>query len=174
MIYRGFKDVKDSIDPAISEEQARTVMAAFQQQLQEEQMKKMQQDAVENEILGQKFLEDNLAREGVKELPSGLQYKVLASGSGESPELESQVKAKYAGRLIDGTQFDTSDDDPRGFREFGVNQVIPGWTEALQLMKPGDKWEIYIPGNLAYGQAGRGPSIPPNATLIFELELLEV
>lgn len=120
-----------------------------------------------------KFLEDNSKAEGVVTLPSGLQYKVLKSGSGATPTAEDTVRTHYEGKLVDGTVFDSS--YQRGQpAEFPVGGVISGWTEALQKMKVGDKWQLFIPSNLAYGEAGAGGVIPPHATLIFDIELLEV
>lgn len=120
-----------------------------------------------------KFLEDNKKAEGVVTLPSGLQYKVLKAGEGATPGAEDMVRTHYRGQLIDGTVFDSSYD--RGEpAEFPVGGVIKGWTEALQKMKVGDKWQLFIPSELAYGEAGAGGVIPPNATLIFEIELLDV
>jgi FKBP-type peptidyl-prolyl cis-trans isomerase FklB len=108
----------------------------------------------------------------VKVLPSGLQYKVIKEGTGQTPTADDKVRTHYSGKLINGTEFDSSYKRSKP-AEFAVRGVIPGWTEALQLMKEGGKWELYIPSNLAYGERGR-PSIPPNSTLIFEIELLEV
>ncbi|MCK5913329.1 MAG: FKBP-type peptidyl-prolyl cis-trans isomerase, partial [Desulfuromusa sp.] len=106
-------------------------------------------------------------------LESGLQYKVIKAGEGASPTAESQVQVHYSGKLLDGTEFDSS--YKRGEpATFPVNQVIAGWTEALQLMKEGDKWQVVIPSELAYAERGAPPTIPPNATLIFEVELLKV
>lgn len=120
-----------------------------------------------------KFLEENKKAEGVTTLPSGLQYKVLASGDGPTPGPEDTVRTHYKGTLIDGTVFDSSYD--RGEpAEFPVGGVIKGWTEALQKMKVGDKWQLVIPSELAYGEAGAGGVIPPGATLVFEIELLDV
>ena len=120
-----------------------------------------------------KYLEDNKKVEGVVTLPSGLQYKVLKAGDGATPGAEDMVRTHYKGQLIDGTVFDSSYD--RGEpAEFPVGGVIKGWTEALQKMKVGDKWQLVIPSELAYGEAGAGGVIPPNATLVFEIELLDV
>ena len=122
---------------------------------------------------GNAFLEQNKGRNGVSVTESGLQYEVLKQGSGEKPGDADQVRVHYHGTLIDGTVFDSSVD--RGEPVvFGVNQVIPGWTEALQLMPVGSKWKIYLPANLAYGEQGAGNDIGPNSTLIFEVELLEI
>jgi FKBP-type peptidyl-prolyl cis-trans isomerase FklB len=121
----------------------------------------------------EKFLSDNKLKDGVRTTPSGLQYKIITEGRGNTAGEKSTVKVNYRGRLIDGTEFDSSykNNAPASFR---VNQVIKGWTEALQLMSSGSKWELYIPQELAYGSAGQGAKIPPYATLIFEIELLEI
>src|SRR5690554_977213 len=122
---------------------------------------------------GNAFLEQNKSRSEVKTTPSGLQYEILEEGDGPVPAAEDQVRVHYHGTLIDGTVFDSSVD--RGETTvFGVNQVIPGWTEALQLMPVGSKWKVYIPAELAYGERGAGGAIEPNSTLIFEVELLEI
>ena len=122
---------------------------------------------------GMKFLEANKAKEGVKTTASGLQYKILTQGQGKSPGITDRVTVHYTGKLVDGTVFDSSIQrgQPSTFR---VNQVIPGWTEALRLMKEGDKWIVYVPYSLGYGERGYPPQIPPFATLIFEVELLKV
>lgn len=122
---------------------------------------------------GNAYLEQNKSRSEVKTTPSGLQYEILEEGDGPVPSAEDQVRVHYHGTLIDGTVFDSSVD--RGEPAvFGVNQVIPGWTEALQLMPVGSKWKVYIPAELAYGERGAGGAIEPNSTLIFEVELLEI
>merc|ERR1719168_306215 len=123
---------------------------------------------------GLKFLEENKSKEGVVELPSGLQYKVLRAGDGDShPTKDSPCECHYSGTLIDGTKFDSSYD--RGApTTFAPNQVIKGWTEAMQLMVQGDKWEMYIPMELAYGPNGKPPKIPAAATLIFEMEIVKI
>jgi FKBP-type peptidyl-prolyl cis-trans isomerase FklB len=123
--------------------------------------------------LGKNFLENNKKNEGVIVTASGLQYKVLTQGTGKMPTPNSNVTVHYTGKLIDGTVFDSS--VQRGTpADFGVTQVIRGWTEALQLMKEGDKWILYIPYDLAYGERGAGGSIPPYSALIFEVELIKV
>ena len=122
---------------------------------------------------GEMFLKMNKERAGVTTLDSGLQYEVLASGTGRKPKATDKVRCHYEGRLVDGTMFDSSVE--RGEPAvFGVNQVIAGWVEALQLMSEGDKWKLYIPYNLGYGEHGAGAAIPPYSTLVFEVELLEV
>ena len=122
---------------------------------------------------GETFLADNAKKEGVKSTATGLQYKVLKSGKGKTPKATDTVKTHYHGRLIDGTVFDSSVDRGEPV-SFPVNQVIPGWTEALQLMKEGDKWQLYIPSKLAYGERGAGGKIGPNSTLIFDVELISI
>jgi FKBP-type peptidyl-prolyl cis-trans isomerase FklB len=124
-------------------------------------------------VEGEKFLEDNIKQEGVRQTESGLQFKVLQPGTGAIPTRQDRVRVHYTGRLLDGTVFDSSvqRDQPA---EFPVNGVIPGWIEALLLMPVGSRWELYIPHNLAYGERGAGASIPPFSALIFEVELLEI
>lgn len=119
------------------------------------------------------YLDENAQKDGVTVTESGLQYKVLESGNGATPTRQDQVKVHYAGRLIDGTEFDSSYRRGESIT-FGVTQVIPGWTEALMLMKEGDKWEIALPYTIAYGEGGAGANIPPYATLVFDVELIEV
>lgn len=122
---------------------------------------------------GRKFLEENATREGVTVLPSGLQYEILEAGSGDKPGPRSMVTVHYEGRLADGKVFDSSYQRGKP-ATFGVHQVIPGWTEALQLMPAGSKWRVYIPQELGYGARGAGGAIPPYAALVFDVELLAV
>lgn len=130
-------------------------------------------EAQKNLEEGNAFLEENKTREGVHTTESGLQYEVLKEGTGEKPSADDRVKVQYHGTLLDGTVFDSSVE--RGEpATFGVSQVIPGWTEALQMMKEGAKWKIYLPADIAYGERGAGQDIGPNTTLIFEVELLEI
>jgi len=164
--------------PSLSEEQIDEAVAIFRDQMmaKEQAMQKEQEGMVAlqsdtNAIEGAEFLALNGAKEGVTTTASGLQYRVLTAGTGSTPTAESTVEVHYAGRLLDGTEFDSS--IKRGVpTQFGVTQVIAGWTEGLQLMTEGSKWEFYIPADLAYGPGGTGP-IGPNATLIFEVELLQ-
>ncbi len=135
---------------------------------------KMQAEADEaNKEAGKKFLADNAKKEGIKVTQSGLQYEVLTEGKGDKPKETDTVRCHYEGRLIDGNVFDSSfkRNQPA---DFPVNQVIPGWVEALQLMPVGSKWRLYIPSDLAYGEHGAGDLIGPNMTLIFDVELLEI
>ena len=141
-------------------------------ELQQEKMKKTRRGIGDQKKKGEEFQAANKKKKGVTTLPSGLQYLVLKEGNGRRPTATDKVEVHYHGTLVDGTVFDSSVD--RGEPgQFAVNQVIPGWTEVLQLMKEGSKWRVVIPSNLAYGQEGR-PDIGPNQTLIFEIELLKV
>jgi FKBP-type peptidyl-prolyl cis-trans isomerase len=143
--------------------------AAMQHYMQATMMKR---SAVAKEQ-SQKFLNENKMRDGVKSTATGLQYKVVSQGAGKSPTTADRVTVHYTGKLVDGTIFDSSVQrgQPSTFR---VNQVIPGWTEALQMMKEGDKWTLYIPYTLGYGERGSPPQIPPFSTLIFDVELMKV
>lgn len=145
-----------------------------QQELMDQQMAENQAAAADTLAAGQEFLSQNGGRGEVVSLDSGLQYEILESGSGgDSPSAADAVLAHYHGTLIDGTVFDSSvdRDEPA---QFMLSQVIPGWTEALQLMSVGDKWRLFLPSDLAYGESSPTPAIPPNSVLIFEVELLEV
>lgn len=174
----GFSDGLAGNQPAISEEVIAETVAEFQAQMTAKQEEQQKQAAESMAIAGEanlkegtEFLAANGAKEGVVTTESGLQYKVITAGSGALPTVDSVVEVHYAGRLLDGTEFDSS--IKRGVpAQFGVTQVIAGWTEALQLMSEGSKWELYIPADLAYGPGGTGP-IGPNQTLIFEVELLK-
>ena len=153
-------------EPAMTPAEAQQVLNDYFTKLQEEQTAALKAE-------GEAFLAQNAKNEGVVTLPSGLQYKVLKSGNGATPKASDSVECHYEGRLISGTVFDSS--YQRGeTATFGVTQVIAGWVEALQLMKEGDKWQLYIPYNLAYGERGAGAQIPPFATLIFDVELIKV
>ncbi len=153
-------------DALISDEEANTMVNNFFQN----ESKKVAQKNLEE---GNAFLEKNKTREGVVTTESGLQYEIITEGKGPKPTADDQVKVDYTGTLIDGTVFDSSVDRGQP-ATFGVGQVIPGWTEALELMPVGSKWKIYIPADLAYGERGAGSTIGPNAALIFEVELLEI
>ena len=175
----GLEDSLLGKEPRLTEEEAQAVIEALIQEQQAnaaEQQKAAEEERAaqseKNKQEGAEFLAANMAKEGVMTTESGLQYKVLVEGSGESPTAEDTVQVNYRGTLIDGTEFDSS--YSRGEpTEFKVGAVIAGWTEALQMMKEGDKWELYIPSDLAYGDRGAGPHIGPDAVLIFEVELLK-
>jgi len=159
--------------PKMTYDEAKEEIRKFFTAMEERQRAEAAKMAEVNEKAGKEYLEKNGAREGVLTTPSGLQYEILEQGNGPKPEAHDQVKVHYTGKLIDGTVFDSSVE--RGEpATFGVTQVIPGWVEALQLMNAGSKWRLFIPSNLAYGPNGAGGVIGPNATLIFDVELLEV
>lgn len=163
------RDVLDGNELQLTVVEMRSVMAGIQQRVQA----KRQEVANQAKADGDAFLAANKDKDGVVTLESGLQYKVLKSGSGKQPSAEDTITAHYKGTLIDGEVFDSS--YQRGApATFGVNQVIPGWTEILQLMHEGDKWQVYIPSELAYGERGAGQDIGPNETLIFDIELISV
>ena len=160
-------------EPKMSYNEAKATIQEFFTELQKKQEAAAAAMADVNAKAGQEFLDANGKRVEVKTMPSGLQYEILEAGEGESPKAGDTVKVHYTGKLIDGTVFDSSVD--RGEpATFGVTQVIPGWVEALQLMKPGAKWRLCIPSQLAYGPQGAGGIIGPNQTLIFDVELIEV
>lgn len=168
----GLKDALAGEKPALSQAEMKKIFAAFQQRMSQKQAAKQAKEAAANLAKGTTFLEANKTKEGVKVLPSGLQYKVITEGTGNTPTTSDKVKTNYRGTLIDGKEFDSS--YKRGKpAEFPVTGVIKGWTEALQLMKEGGKWELYIPANLAYSTRPR-PGIPANSALIFEIELIEI
>ena len=172
-VVAGIKAILKDEKPVLSDSQVQAVMTSFQAKLSAKRDSARNAQADENKKAGDKFLEENKTKKGVKVTESGLQYLVMEKGKGESPKLTNKVKCHYRGTLLDGTEFDSS--HKRGQpAEFPVNGVIKGWTEALQLMKPGAKWKLFIPSDLAYGPRGAGGKIGPNATLIFEIELLEV
>jgi peptidyl-prolyl cis-trans isomerase len=164
---QAIKDVLEGNQTAISHTEARDIVNKYFAELEE----KMNAANIE---AGKKFLEENKKREGVVTLPSGLQYEVITEGNvGHYAKATDQVQCHYEGTLIDGTLFDSS--IKRGQpATFGVNQVIPGWVEALQLMPEGAKWKLYIPSDLAYGAQGAGEMIPPHSTLVFEVELQKI
>lgn len=173
ILMQGIKDAVSGQQKLLTDEQMQDVMMAFNQkrmaQIKEEEKAKGSIKKAE----GIKFLEENSRKEGVITLASGLQYKSLVKGDGPSPKPEDRVKVHYTGTLINGTKFDSSYDrnEPA---VFGVTQVIKGWTEALQLMRVGDKWQLFIPSELAYGENGAGGVIGPNEVLVFEVELLGI
>jgi len=173
LIAKGLKDGYGGGKTILTEDQARQAIADFQKTLMAKQAETMQKLSEKNKADGEKFLAENGKKEGVKTLPSGLQYKEIAPGTGKSPKTTDTVTTHYKGALIDGTEFDSS--YKRGEPvSFPVSGVIAGWTEALQLMKEGAKWQLFVPSNLAYGERGAGREIGPNATLIFEVELISI
>jgi FKBP-type peptidyl-prolyl cis-trans isomerase FklB len=173
MLFKGLKDAFTDQKLALSDSEIQQVMMAFQQEMMAKQSQKAGELAEKNQKEGAEFLAANKKKDSVITLPSGLQYKVLVEGSGKMPTISDTVTTNYRGTLIDGTEFDNS--YKRGEpATFPVRGVIPGWTEALQHMKVGAKWLLFVPSGLAYGEQGAGQTIGPNATLIFEVELLSI
>ena len=170
---QGLKDGLAGAEAKMSDEERQKALVELGQEMKAKQEAKMKAETEKNRKEGQEFLAANAKKEGVKVVESGLQYKVLQEGQGESPGPEDTVTVNYKGSVIDGTVFDST--EKRGQpATFALNQVIKGWSEALQLMKPGAKWMIYLPADLAYGDRGAGPVIGPGKTLIFEVELISV
>jgi FKBP-type peptidyl-prolyl cis-trans isomerase FklB len=162
ILAKGIQDALGGAKSLLTDQEMQETMVAFQKELMEKHKKQ-----------GEDFLAENKKKEGVKTLPSGLQYKVIKAGTGKKPKADDTVTANYRGTLIDGMEFDSSykRGQPATFR---VSGVIPGWTEALQLMEEGAKWQLFVPSNLAYGQRGAGKVIGPDTALIFEIELVSI
>ena len=173
IMSRAIKDQLSGTEPLLGQEEAAEVKQTVMNRVQAKMQEDRQNDALENASAEEAFLDSNATREGVITTESGLQYEILEKGEGKNPEATDRVSVHYRGTLLDGTVFDSSYE--RGSpATFGVNQVIPGWTEALQLMSVGSKYKLYIPSKLAYGMRGAGQKIGPNQCLIFEVELLEI
>jgi len=169
----GIRDAVSGNKPLLTENEIKETMMAFQKEMMAKQAEKAKAAAEKNSKEGETFLAENKKKEGVKTTESGLQYKVIKAGDGPTPKAADTVSVNYRGTLIDGTEFDSS--YKRGeAASFPVNGVMKGWTEALQLMKVGSKYQLFIPSNLAYGERGAGQQIGPNSTLIFEVELLSI
>lgn len=171
MVFKGFNDAQAKADTIFTEEQVGKIMTVWQQCNSAKKMAIAEKENAENVKLGEEFLAANKTKEGVIETASGLQYKILKQGTGDSPDDNDMVSVHYTGTLIDGTVFDSSRERGEPI-EFQVSGVIPGWTEALKLMKVGSQFMLYIPSKLAYGDKKTGP-IPAGSTLIFDVELLE-
>jgi len=171
-LIAGLTDALRGTPPKWNDAQLQECRQRFEQEMRMKTTNRVQQMADQNTKQAQQFLAQNKQQPGVQATASGLQYKVLKQGAGASPALTDTVRCHYRGTLLDGTEFDSSyGGDPA---EFPVNQVIPGWTEALQLMKVGDKWQLFVPAELAYGMQPPGPPIQPNSLLVFEVELLGI
>jgi FKBP-type peptidyl-prolyl cis-trans isomerase FklB len=172
-LVKGVKDAYAGGKFLMTDQEMAEALMAFQKEMMAKQQELAKKLGEKNQKEGEAFLAENKAKEGVTVLPSGLQYKVTKAGTGKKPKATDTVTVHYRGTLIDGTEFDSS--YRRGQPvSFPVNGVIPGWTEALQLMEEGAKWQVFIPSKLAYGDRGAGPQIGPNATLIFEIELISI
>ena len=172
-VGRGLADAFAGGNTLLTEDEMRTVLASAQEEYRKKQAAVRAEKAQAALKDGEAFLAANKSKEGIITLPSGLQYKILKAGTGEKADADDTVVCNYRGTLIDGTEFDSS--YKRGQpATFQLNGVIKGWVEALQLMKEGSKWDLYVPSNLAYGERAAGGAIGPNSTLIFEVELLKV
>lgn len=173
-LLQGIKDAwVDSSKRMLTLAETQKTMMTWQQEMQAKQMEKQRAAGAKNREEGEKFLAENKKEPGIVTLPSGLQYKVIKEGNGPKPRNDQKVVANYVGMLVNGQEFDSSQKHGQP-AEFAITGVIPGWTEALQLMKVGSKWKLFIPANLAYGDQGAGGMIAPGSTLIFEIELLAV
>jgi len=173
LVSQGLKDAMSGGKTRLTEQEAQAVLAEVQTAVNKERQEKMQKVADSNKAQGEAFLAANKTKPGVVTLPSGLQYKILKEGTGPKPTATDTVSSNYRGTLINGTEFDSSEKHG-GAAKFGVSQVIKGWTEALQLMPVGSKWQLFVPSNLAYGERGAGGDIGPDATLIFDVELVSI
>jgi FKBP-type peptidyl-prolyl cis-trans isomerase len=173
LVAQGLKDAAAGTKTRLTEDEAKAVLTEVQTEVRKQQQEKAKEAADKNKAEGDAFLAANKTKEGVVTLPSGLQYKILKAGTGPKPTATDTVVCNYRGTLINGTEFDSSDKHGQA-ATFGVGQVIPGWTEALQLMPVGSKWQLFIPSNLGYKERGAGADIGPNATLIFEVERLSI
>jgi FKBP-type peptidyl-prolyl cis-trans isomerase len=174
LMYQGMVDAQSGEDTLMTQDEMMAALQTFQDTIMQRQQEKAERETTENLAAGEAFLAENATKEGVQITESGLQYRVIEEGSGANPSATSSVTVHYRGTLIDGTEFDSS--YSRGEpATFGLNQVIPGWTEGLQLMNVGSKYEFVIPSDLGYGERGtQGGSIGPNATLIFQVELISI
>ncbi len=173
VLAQGIKDIIDSNKTLLTETEAQEVLMAFQKRLMAKHEEMMKGQGDKNKIAGEEFLAANKTKEGVVTLPNGLQYKVITMGTGKKPKATDNVTVHYRGTLIDGTEFDSSigRGEPTSFQ---LDQVIKGWTEGVQLMPVGSKFEFYIPSDLGYGDRSAGQLIQPNSTLIFEVELISI
>jgi FKBP-type peptidyl-prolyl cis-trans isomerase FklB len=172
-LVQGLNDAINEKEPLLTNEEMRSLIVARREKAREEQMQKLLEIRAKNAEEATTFLKENGQKEGIKTTESGLQYKVLQEGDGVTPKEDDTVTVHYRGTFIDGKEFDSSYSrgEPQTFQ---ANGVIKGWTEALQMMKVGSKWQIFVPPSLAYGRGGLGTTIPPNKLLIFEIELLSV
>ncbi len=173
ILTKGINDALSGDKPLLTEQEFRDTMSKFKKEMMAKQANQAKEAGANNKEAGEAFLAANKKKDGIVTLPSGLQYKVIKDADGDSPKATDSVTVNYRGTLIDGSEFDSS--YKRGQpATFKVNQVIAGWTEALQLMKTGTKWELYIPSNLAYGERGASRQIGPHSALVFEVELISI
>lgn len=173
IMIKGLKDGLSDAKPEMSEEELRQIITSVQQEIRQKQVQAREAAATENKTKGEAFLAENAKKEGVVALPDGLQYKILTPGQGKKPAETDTVLCNYRGTFLDGTEFDSSARAGKPV-PFQVKNVIPGFREALQLMPVGSKWQLFVPSSLAYGERGAANVIGPNATLIFEVELVGI
>jgi FKBP-type peptidyl-prolyl cis-trans isomerase FklB len=173
IVQQGLKDALSDAKPQMSEEELRQVITSLQQEIRQKQMQMQEAAAAENKTKGDAFLAENAKKQGMVVLPDGLQYKILTTGQGKKPVESDTVLCNYKGTFVDGTEFDSSTRAGKPV-PFQLKSVIPGFKEVLQLMPVGSKWQVFVPSNLAYGERGAGGVIGPNATLIFEIELVSI
>jgi FKBP-type peptidyl-prolyl cis-trans isomerase FklB len=173
IMAKGLQDGMSGGTLLLTEDQMKEVLNKFQRELMTKRTAEFSKKADENKAKGEDFLKDNKQKQGIVTLPSGLQYKIITEGKGEKPGKEDTVTVEYTGKLINGEVFDSSERTGKP-ATFKLSQVIPGWTEALQLMPVGSTWEVYVPANLAYGDKSVGGPIGPNETLIFNIHLISV
>ncbi len=173
VMAQGISDAMGHGKPLLTDDQMKEVLTKFQKDIMAKRATEMGKKSAENLAVGTKFLTENKAKEGVVALPSGLQYKIIKNGTGAKPTKEDTVTVEYTGHLISGEVFDSTEKTGKP-ATFKLSQVIPGWTEALQLMPAGSTWEIYVPATLAYGDRSVGGPIGPNETLIFNIHLISV
>ena len=173
ILAKGIKDALSGSKPLMTETEIQETMAVFQKEMNAKQAERIKALGEKNKKEGETFLAENKKKDGVKTTASGLQYKIIKAGNGAKPKATDTVTVNYRGTLIDGKEFDSS--YKRGEpASFPLNGIIPGWTEALQLMPIGSKWQLFLPSGIAYGEHGSGREIGPNAMLVFEVELLSI
>jgi FKBP-type peptidyl-prolyl cis-trans isomerase FklB len=170
-LVQGLRDAVDAKEPRLRRDEMKTLIVDLKKRARAAQLKKMQQAAVDNAKESETFLAANKKKPGVQTTASGLQYKIIKEGKGDPPGLKDTVQVDYRGTFINGTEFDSSKGKPATLK---ADRVIKGWIEALAMMKPGAKWKLFVPPTLAYGQYGNGRTIPPNKTLVFDIDLLSV
>jgi FKBP-type peptidyl-prolyl cis-trans isomerase FklB len=173
LLVKGIRDAASGAEPRIPPQEMRKTLVDLKKKVEADERKRRRENAGKYRAEGEAFLAANGQKEGVVTLPSGLQYKVLAEGKGTSPNPTDNVTVHYRGTLVDGTEFDSSH-KRNAPATFGVDRVIAGWKEALPMMKEGAKWQLFVPSKLGYGEKGSGSRIPPDSTLLFEVELLSV
>jgi FKBP-type peptidyl-prolyl cis-trans isomerase FklB len=173
VMFAGLKDALSGTKPQLTDAELNTIISGVQEEIRQKQMQVMEEQGEENKKQGEAFLAENTKKDGVVTLPSGLQYKVLTAGTGKKPVESDTVLCNYKGTFLDGTEFDSSAQAGKPV-PFEIRGIIPGMKEALLLMPVGSKWQVVIPSNLAYGDHGAANVIGPNATLIFEIELVSI